>query len=150
MYAAGTRGGKLHVLLMTLGVVLAACSGSGDIRDSAGTVVTAGSWSVFDLRVGDCIAPDEFASGDADEVQLVPCVEPHESQVFGVVTYPDVAYPGTAALASFADETCLSLLTNDSGQLRDGQVYSYLLPTENGWVESDDRLIVCVQNVTSR
>ena len=148
MHASGKRFGRLSVAMLTLALVMAACSGSGDIRDSAGTVVTAGAWSVFDLRVGDCIAPDQIASGDTDEVQLVPCDEPHELEVFGVVAHPDAAYPGAAAVATFADQACLSLLDEQQTQTG-GTVFSYLLPTEDGWDERDDRMIVCVRVLAS-
>lgn len=142
MTTKNKRFGPLSAALLTLGL-MAACSGSGDIRNSAATVVTAGAWSVFDLRLGDCIAPDGLAASDSDEVLLVPCTEAHEWEVFGVVTHPDAAYPGDAAVATFADQACLSLLTKSETQ-QDATAFTYLLPTKDGWDERDDRVIVCV------
>lgn len=126
-------------------LVLAGCS-AGDIRDDDGTIVSAGSWSVFDLRPGDCITDDIPA--DNDMVPLVPCDEPHSLEVFAVIAFPDGArgqsYPGAGALASFGDLACLTALEDFNLQTSDGVAFSYLLPTEEGWEEKNDSAIVCV------
>jgi hypothetical protein len=62
--------------VVTLVLLLGAC-GSGDadgvaVRDASGTVVSAGAWSVFDLRPGDCIGEVSAVGGDVDELPLVP------------------------------------------------------------------------------
>jgi hypothetical protein len=133
------------LLVLLPALVLAGCS-AGDIRDDEGTLVSAGSWSVFDLRPGDCITDDIPA--DDDMVPLVPCDEPHSQEVFAVIAFPDgppeQSYPGAGALASFGDIACSTALEDFNIQITDGVAFSYLLPTEEGWQEKNDSAIVCV------
>jgi len=113
------------------------------VRDATGRVVSAGAWSVFDLRVGDCISSDRGGATGVSEVPLVPCAEPHAFEVFAVESYPDDAYPGAGPVGQFADFACLLALTDGLG-LTEGDVdFSYLLPTESGWAQGD-RAVVCV------
>lgn len=131
-----------------LAVALTACGGDTSVRDDDGAVVNAGTWSVFDLRVGDCLAPEPDLTGEISDVPVVPCTEPHSQEVFGAVEHPDGAYPGAAALATWADGACLGELATSLGLgLEDGLYVSYLLPTFDGWNlggEEGDRRVVCV------
>lgn len=133
---------KLASLLVVFpALVLAGCSAE-IIRDENGTVVSAGSWSVFDLRPGDCIS--EGTAVDSDMVPLVPCDEPHSQEVFAVITSTEMAYPGGGALAARGDEQCLAGLGDLDSQVPEGVSFSYLLPSETTWQENNDRAIVCV------
>ncbi len=136
---------SLTALGVLIGVAtLAACSG-GDVRDSAGKVVNPGSWSVFDLRPGDCLDPDDGISGDVSDIAVVPCMEPHSQEVFATVKHPEGPYPGAAAVATWADASCLTELEAELGlTLADGIFISYLLPSFDGWNKNDDRTVVCV------
>ena len=131
-----------------LAVALTACGNDTSVRDDEGAVVNAGTWSVFDLRVGDCLAPEPDLTGEISDVPVVPCTEPHSQEVFGAVEHPDGAYPGAAALATWADGACLGELASSLGLgLEDGLYVSYLLPTFDGWNlggEEGDRRVVCV------
>jgi len=141
---AGVRPARRLAPAVALLLVLAACGGD-DVRDDAGRVVAGGSWSVFDLRPGDCIGDVSGLKGDTDEVPLVPCGDPHTQEVFAVVRHPEDAYPGAGAVATFADRACLTALDADLGlTIDDGIAFSYLLPTFEGWNKSGDRSIVCV------
>ena len=138
-----TRVGTLSVLLLGVGL-LVGCSTTTDVRSESGEVISEGTWSVFDLRPGDCIDAAD-AEGDIDEVLLVPCVEPHTQEVFALVDNPDPAYPGAAELALWADASCLADLQSSYGlTLADGLFVSYLLPSFDGWNKKDDRTVVCV------
>lgn len=123
--------------------VVAGCA-SETIRNDEGVVVQAGDWSVFDLRPGDCIGGDDLSAPQHAMVRLVPCDQPHELEVFALIQNPDEAYPGAAELATLADESCLVALPSPFGELPEGMGFSYLLPTEQGWTEDGDRVIVCV------
>lgn len=134
--------------VVALALLLGACgegSDSAAVRDASGAVIDAGSWSVFDLRAGDCIGDVSSLAGDSADVPLVPCSEPHTMEVFAVVRHADDVYPGAAAVASFADRACLTAL---EAELRmdpnDDVAFSYLLPTSEGWNDHGDRAIVCV------
>lgn len=124
--------------------LLAGCSG-GDVRDSAGKVVAPGSWSVFDLRPGDCLDPGDDLSGDISDIDVVPCDDPHTQEVFATVSHPEGPYPGAAAVATWADAACLTELEAELGlTMADGIFISYLLPSFDGWNKNQDRTVVCV------
>jgi hypothetical protein len=131
---------KLTSLLVLLPALLLAGCSAENIRDEDGTVVSAGSWSVFDLRPGDCIS--EFSSEDM--VPLAPCDEPHGQEVYSVITSTEMSYPGSEALAARADQQCLADLGDLVTQVPEGIPFSYLLPTETTWQKNNDRAIVCV------
>jgi len=64
-----TRVGTIIAVALGAGT-LAACGGGGEIRAESGEVIASGSWSVFDLEVGDCI-DDAGAEGDiGDEMPV--------------------------------------------------------------------------------
>lgn len=126
------------------GVGASAGCGSDEIRAESGEIVAPGSWSVFDLRVGDCIDAGDV-SGDISDVGLVPCDQPHTQEVFATVDNPETVYPGASELALWADGACLSKLRSSLGlTLADGIFISYLLPSFDGWNKKDDRTAVCV------
>ncbi len=132
-------------LLVVAGLALAACGDDLQVRDDDGVVVAAGTWSVFDLRDGDCLDPDPDVSGEIAELPVVPCAQPHAQEVFATVTHPETPYPGAAAVSVWADGACLAELEAQHGlTLDDGIFVSYLLPTFVSWSRDDDRRVVCV------
>ena len=133
------------MLALVLGAgTLAACGGGTEVRSDSGEVIAPGSWSVFDLRAGDCI-DDAGAEGDISEVLLVPCADAHTQEVFATVEHPDDAYPGASEVALWADANCLGELQSSLGlTLADGLFVSYLLPSFDGWNKNSDRTVVCV------
>ncbi|HSK24914.1 MAG TPA: septum formation family protein [Egicoccus sp.] len=142
---AWRRGRTRHAAVAFLLVVLAACGGGESTRNEDGVVVNAGSWSVFDLHVGDCLAPEPDLTGEISEIPVVPCDQAHAQEVFATVEHPADAYPGAGAVAAWADGACLTQLQDDLGYgLEDGLYISYLLPTFDGWNTDDDRNVVCV------
>lgn len=132
--------------LLVAALVTAGCGGgTDDIRNADGAVIAAGTWSVFDLRAGDCLDPAPGLTGDVAEIPVVPCSSAHGQETFGVVEHPDVPYPGASAVAQWADGACLAELDASFGlTLDDGVFISYLLPTFAGWNQDNDRRIVCV------
>jgi hypothetical protein len=126
------------------GVGASAGCGGEEIRAESGEVVAPGSWSVFDLRAGDCIDAGDV-EGDISDVGLVPCDQPHTQEVFATVDNPETVYPGASELALWADGACLAELRSALGlTLADGVFISYLLPSFDGWNKNDDRTAVCV------
>ena len=135
--------GTSAVLVLGAGL-LASCGGGGEIRAESGEVIAPGTWSVFDLRAGDCLDAAE-AEGDISDVALVPCTDPHTQEVFATVEHPEKVYPGAADLSLWADAACLSELQSELGlTLADGLFVSYLLPSFDGWNKNEDRTVVCV------
>lgn len=104
--------------------------------------------SVFELSVGTCF--DDAESGDELFTVLeVPCSEPHDNEVYALITHPAGAgepYPGAGELDTFAREQCQGeAFTAYVGvSYLDSQYHSsQIRPTEASW-GTGDREIVCV------
>ena len=137
------------VLVALAAVVLAACSGGGasaGIRNAKDVVVKPGEWSVFDLHVGDCLAPPEdLKPGEISKIHVVPCTDPHRQEVFASVADKADAFPGTGALDQFASTGCVQeLQTKLAVAPSDGYFVSYLLPSFDSWNKNDDKKVTCV------
>jgi len=127
---------------IAVGALVTGCSTTASIRDDSGRVTTAGDWSVFDLRPGDCFDPFSGVTA-ADTVTLIPCDDPHTGEVYAVAEYPDSTYPGAAELATWTDRICLDAFENQLGLSVGDIAFSYLLPTDEGWETNGDRKSVC-------
>jgi hypothetical protein len=139
----------LGVLTALAGGTLTACSpnsSGGGIRDAKNVVVKPGEWSVFDLHVGDCLAPPEdLKPGEIAKIHVVPCAEPHRQEVFASVVNKVDAFPGTASLDQFASTGCMQQLQTELGVApSDGYFISYLLPSFDSWNKNDDKKVTCV------
>lgn len=97
-----------------------------------------------DLEVGMCLndanLPERFSS-----IPQVDCAEPHDSEVYAIVTLPDGAYPSDDELFRLADDACYEEYEPYVGTNYDVSYYyfAYYWPDKNGWA-SGDRDIVCV------
>lgn len=116
------------------GLALTGCSWFGD--DGAD------STRVLDLAVGDCVVTPQEVQAELTDVTTVPCDAEHHMEVFALV--PDAldgpdAYPGTDALAAFADGACAERFADYVGvDYRDSDLFfTYLLPSTRGWSEGD-------------
>lgn len=127
--------------------ILAVGFGSGYLsldRDASGNVTEAGSESVLDLRLGDCLGeiPEEGVTFSAN---VVPCSKPHEGQIYAVFDMPAGKFPGDKAISTAADQGCGSRLQGVSqAAYQDNEVgIFYLSPTQLSWSQND-REISCV------
>jgi hypothetical protein len=140
------RGPVIAAVLVVL--ALGACSDDKAERDD-GDITSAGPVSVFDLRPGDCLNPSDEAVGEIENIEAVPCDEPHLQEVFALPEYPDEdgggAYPGEAEIQQFADASCLEAFEQYTGidYLNSDLYFTYLHPSVDSW-NDDDRQVVCV------
>lgn len=128
-------------------VLLAACSGGGGGRDDEGRITEPTDVAVFDLRVGDCLAPDQGVVAELEEVRAVPCEDPHLHEVFFLAEWDGGdTFPGDTALADFADGACIAEFEAYVGTdyLDSALFHTYLLPTLRSWDERNDRQVVCL------
>ena len=134
------------LLALAAALALAACSHDDpSVRDKSGAVQRAGSWSVFDLRRGDCLKPAADAVGEVADIPVVPCAQPHTQEVFSTVKHPADAFPGVAALQQWADVHCASELQDALNlSTADGWFVSYLLPSFDSWNKQKDKTVTCV------
>src|SRR4051794_17531664 len=77
------RNRALLVIVLAALVLGAACSKKSAKRDH-GAITKAGLISVFDLRPGDCLMPDDKVKGEVEKINAVPCTDPHTQEVFAV------------------------------------------------------------------
>lgn len=120
----------LAALLSALAVLLSSCG--------------PGEGAVTALRVGQCL--DQPAAATAiEEVEVVPCDDPHDLEVFAVVALPDGPYPGDSARSDAALAACTDRfaayvgIEPSASELATG----FLVPTEAAW-DGGDREVVCL------
>ena len=97
--------------------------------------------------------PDEVQAG-LEEVDVVPCADPHTQEVFELVEVEtpedDDDFPGDSELDAFAQAECLDPFTDYVGvDYIDSSLFiTYLLPTVQSWNEEGDREVVCIAQTT--
>jgi len=105
--------------------------------------------SADELRVGDCI--DEPAgTADIKEVQHQPCSDPHDGEVFAVVTHTapmGTAYPAESEFRDLANDECLPALQTYTGMdlatvVTQGYDFSAFYPSPEGW-DGGSRDVTC-------
>ncbi|HEX2405036.1 MAG TPA: septum formation family protein [Acidimicrobiia bacterium] len=116
--------------LVALTLLLAACSGN-----------------VFELAVGDCFDDGEMVVGEVEEVGEVPlveCSEPHDNEVYAIVTVDGEEFPGEQAVQAQADEVCLDAFDPFVGLDYQSSAldFGWLVPTADSW-EMGDRVVAC-------
>jgi Septum formation len=114
----------------------------------ASTLLLAGcSGNVFELAVGDCFDDGELAVGELEEVEEVPvieCSEPHDNEVYAVVTVDEEVFPGEQAIQAQADEVCHDAFDPFVGLDYESSAldFGWLVPTAESW-EMGDRVVAC-------
>jgi Septum formation len=117
-------------------------------RSDDGSLSSAGTVTVEDLRVGDCFNAGEFSEGEdaeVSDVDGVPCDAPHAFEVFAVADYDGSTYPATQAQFEAAfDAVCVGPFEDYVGMAYADSVLwaSAITPTEDGW-NSGDREFIC-------
>ena len=138
------RPGILMAGIAVIGLALAGCHN--------GTVEKAGASSIFHLQTGECFHSSAGTAGrtvQLKDVSPVPCADPHDGEVFAVVSHPaagGVAYPGDEAVADFAAAECLQrfpVYTGASYDDSDLEVAS-VRPDHDSWADKHDREVACV------
>ena len=122
---------KMSRSITAFALVLAACSGN-----------------VFDLDIGDCFDDGDISIGpeieEVGDVPLIDCAEPHDNEVYQLVTVEGDEFPGEEAIADRADMACLDAFEGFVGLDYASSVldFGWLVPTAASW-GSGDRLIAC-------
>ncbi|MER1994994.1 MAG: septum formation family protein [Arthrobacter sp.] len=106
--------------------------------------VSAETIEAVNLKVGDCMVDDPEAEEIAD-VDVLPCTEPHDSEVYAAMDIDADSYPGEEAVDGMAQEFCLAEFQPYVGT--DYAVSAldvgYLTPTAMSWTLGNDREILC-------
>ena len=146
----------MRSLLTTLALssallVLAACAGdpaepADSATDAAAESEMVATESVLELTVGTCVNDAETPLGaDLAEVPTVSCDEPHDSELYAVVSATDGPYPGVDTLVSEGQEKCQAVFAEFVGiDFRSSLLdYHFYYPTPSSWAQGD-RSIYCM------
>ena len=109
--------------------------------DSTGTLV-----SIFELELGACVLDRERPDGaDVDVVEVVPCEEPHDSELFARLAVTEDSFPGADYLIREGGTRCQSAFADFIGVDFSESVYDFTFyyPTPSSWVDGD-RSIFCL------
>lgn len=120
-------------------------SGSDANRDEQGNVQEQENIDVFSLKLGDCKMADD-TTGDIMDVDVVPCDEPHDEEVFFEYTMDKGEYD-PVAVQNAGEETCYGQnFTDFVGVAWDDSTLDvwYLSPNQQSWEDANDRLIQCI------
>ncbi|MFV0133839.1 DUF4190 domain-containing protein [Streptomyces sp. HMX87] len=149
----GERGKGFAVaggVLSSVGLVLWALAfGTGAVSDFRQGLEDAarGAGTAHALTVGQCFTtPGGSLRGVTYDVDVVPCEQPHDGEVFAAFELPGGPFPGDDEITRIADGKCYALRDGyamDSWAVpADVDVY-YLLPTRQSW-RLGDREVTCL------
>lgn len=138
------RSKRLRVVVGVSAVVLVALIGAFIASRVADDGAADTEIKPTELQVGQCFnAPRE----ELTSVQLRPCTEEHQHEVFAVVDHPasrNARYPGDDEILRFAGERCIPLFERygsvpfEQANLADFEV----VPTKDSW-EGGERRVIC-------
>lgn len=114
-------------------------------RDESGEVTEGGDVGALALQVGDCVADSTI--GSVEEVPVVPCDEPHRSQVIHTFDLDDGDFPGDPAMQAEAETQCTGQAFEDYvgvGFQQSELTVSFITPSQQTWDELDDREVLCL------
>ena len=136
-------------------VLLTGCSSVDDLVEEAmgGGVIhnTGNQTSANAIAVGDCLndrlsdAEQEKLDEGVTSIPVVPCAEPHASEVFKAFFLHGSEYPGERSIFDEADTTCETAFEGYVGipYADSAMSISYYTPTEASW-NNGDREVSCI------
>jgi hypothetical protein len=113
-------------------------------RDAdSGEVTGSGEINVFTLSVGDCMS-DSTSESEVTDVNVVPCDQPHDFEVYYDFSIPDGDWDEEAVYAA-AEQGCLEQFPTFVGLSYEESLldFSYYAPTQQSWEEGNDRIVSC-------
>lgn len=130
------------VWVLAIGAVVVVALVTQPQRDAGGEVTTGGNETFAGVQVGDCA--NNLTEGVDTGVDLVPCSQPHQGQVFAIYDLPDGPYPGEDAAFSAAQSGCLVRVPaalGDAPEAQDLRTFVYF-PQAANW-SAGDRQVIC-------
>ncbi len=134
------------LLALSLGGCAAINSITGEVeRDDSGQVVEGNdSADVFAIAVGDCLNDSSVAEEQVSSLPIVPCSEPHDSEVYSAFDLTTAELPTDEELAAAVEENCGSAFEQFIGLAYEESLYyvSYFSPSAESWA-TGDREVLC-------
>lgn len=142
---------RLTAAFALTAILATACSSSaatndGSTRADDGSVLEGGDVGAFRLQVGDCVADAESTTDVVESVPVVPCSEPHESQVYAAFDIAGDIYPGDTLVSAEAEQGCVDAFFDALGDRDDLAEWelSLIHPTPDTWDSLNDREVLCL------
>lgn len=126
-----------------LNSILGSGSGDADRDEETGQVTESSNIDVFALKVGDCKMSS--STGLIEAVDVVPCEEPHDEEVYYEFKMDDGEFSEEAVDA--ASQECVGdAYTDFVGVIWDESTLDVypITPTQDTWDQLNDRVIQCV------
>lgn len=118
---------------------------TGDVeRDESGQVVEGNdSADVFSIVVGDCLN-DASVAEEVNSLPIVPCTEPHDSEVYHAFDLTTAELPTDVELETAILDGCYPEFETFIGLSYDDSMYyiGYYSPSVESWADGD-REILC-------
>jgi Domain of unknown function (DUF4190)/Septum formation len=120
-------------VLIAIGVATAPHSSAG--HPASGPVRQPGGVDIFTLRVAECF---DYPHGQSvSSVALIPCTQPHDTQVFAQfdLTGPSSSYPGATRLKQQATSGCNSRIAGnlDRSKITNTLSVRFIFPLPGSW-----------------
>jgi hypothetical protein len=161
------RGMAIAGIVLTAVWVVAAVIGaatSGKTSDTASAqggsssseTASSHSESVMTLHEGDCLNNIEDGKNNIEDgkrvgsVKVIPCSQPHDSEVIATFELPRGEFPGEPAVAKQAEDRCSTMINHAlaNSPMLDQLSVSYLYPsTKRDW--KGDRGVTCMVSTDS-
>jgi hypothetical protein len=138
-----------RVAVLLVAVLLAGCGQQGAVRsdDATGGVTAPGELSAFEVRLGDCFMDDlsESFMSQVENIEAVPCDEPHRNEVYALFDLPDGEFPGEDEVVQLSEEGCFERFPDYVGtDPQESRLnVGYLFPTQQSWDTRNDREVTC-------
>ncbi|MFJ4175676.1 hypothetical protein [Microbacterium sp. NPDC089696] len=123
--------------------ILGGGSGDADRDEETGQVTESANIDIFSLKVGDCTM--DSPTGLLEDIDVVPCGEPHDQEVYYEITMPDGEFSETDIDA--ASQECIGdAYTSFVGiGYQDSALdVTTITPTKDTWDQYNDRVIQCI------
>jgi hypothetical protein len=111
-------------------------------RGGAGQVTKATDVTFQDVMVGDCY--NNTPSNSFATLPEVPCLQPHDNEVFYIFTMSPGRYPGDGAVQASADQTCVDRLPDYVGDSPSASLGAGSFVKDQLSWDSGDRSVICV------
>lgn len=123
--------------------ILGGGSGDADRDEETGQVTESANIDIFSLKVGDCTM--DSPTGLLEDIDVVPCGEPHDQEVYYEITMPDGEFSETDV--DTASQECIgdAYTTFVGIGYQDSALdVTTITPTKDTWDQYNDRVIQCI------
>tara|TARA_Y100000996_G_scaffold196730_1_gene154293 strand:+ start:1396 stop:1914 length:519 start_codon:yes stop_codon:yes gene_type:complete len=153
-----TRKGALLVGVAT-SIAVCGCEGYTEMKDDTQLSTEVDSERVskeeshltqtadpFALEAGDCFDDTAMGINEVSEVPEVPCLLPHDNEVYALFELPPGDFPGDEEVEASAALGCYERFADAIGKNYEESELDFLAmhPTEASWTQISDREVVCL------